>query len=167
MQEYREVELIRRSVRDVKKRGQELDKFRKMQGKAYEGVRSKVGRNIKVVTRVNKAMATQGDVTPTRRRPKTVMFNSTMNVKVDLTTPTGFADDSSWERTCTNDRFLNQSATVDHLRVADGGSRNHCCCHSSNRSTSQTKSRAELINEYSNSVLERSLSSSRSFMTKS
>ena len=37
-----------------------MDKLRKMQGKAYEGVKSKVGRNLKVVSRVNRANATRG-----------------------------------------------------------------------------------------------------------
>lgn len=86
LQEYREVELIRRSVKDVKKRGSDLEKFRKLQGKAYEGVKSKVGRNIKVVERVNRVNASRCDVTPTKRRPRTVIFNAaTINVKRDLT----------------------------------------------------------------------------------
>ena len=53
LQEYKKVELIRRAVKDVKSRGAELDKKRKMKGKAYEGVKSKIARNIKVVDKVN------------------------------------------------------------------------------------------------------------------
>ena len=45
--------MIRRAVKDVKSRGAELDKKRKMKGKAYDGVKSKIARNIKVVDRVN------------------------------------------------------------------------------------------------------------------
>lgn len=47
-----------------------MDKLRKMQGKAYEGVRSKVGRNLKVVERVNRAKATRGETTPERTNVK-------------------------------------------------------------------------------------------------
>ena len=52
--EYKKVELIRRAVNDVKKRGQDLDNKRKMKGKAYEGVKSKIARNIKIIDHVNK-----------------------------------------------------------------------------------------------------------------
>ena len=38
-----------------------MDKLRKMQGKAYEGVKSKVGRNLKVIYRVNRAKTTRGE----------------------------------------------------------------------------------------------------------
>ena len=97
LKEYKEVELIRRSVRDVQKRGQELDKLRKMQGAAYDGVKSKVARNIKVVNRVNKERAARGEIkldpvvtiprgyTPMKtRRPATsvTMVDSTTNNRV-------------------------------------------------------------------------------------
>ena len=52
--EYKKVEIIRRAVADVKRRGQELDKKRKMKGKAFEHVKSKIGQNIKIIDRVNK-----------------------------------------------------------------------------------------------------------------
>ena len=52
--DYKKVELIRRSVRDVQHRAEELDAKRKMKDKAYMGVKSKIARNIKVVDRVNK-----------------------------------------------------------------------------------------------------------------
>ena len=52
--EYKKVELIRRAVSDVKKRGQELDSKRKLKGKAYDNVKSKIARTIVVRDRVNK-----------------------------------------------------------------------------------------------------------------
>ena len=63
--QYNAVELIRRSVRDVKKRAEEMDKLRRMQGSAYEGVKSKVSRNMKIVDRVNKV--TRESCSPLKR----------------------------------------------------------------------------------------------------
>ena len=106
--EYKKVELIRRAVKDVKIRGEELDKKRKMQGKAYEGVKSKIARNIKVVDRVNRE---HGYVSPYKhRRPVTT---STTPQKI----PNVFVNDmkwqEAWERNCTN--YRDRSASREQL----------------------------------------------------
>ena len=64
--EYKRLELLRRSVKDVKLRAQEQEKKRKMQGKAYEGVKSKLARNLKVIDHVNK---TDFGYVPPHKRP--------------------------------------------------------------------------------------------------
>ncbi len=66
LKEYKEVELIRRAVSDVKKRAEEMELLRKMKGQAYVGVKSKVGRNMKVINRVNKKRVTitNGQLSP-------------------------------------------------------------------------------------------------------
>jgi len=65
VKQYNAVELIRRSVRDVKKRAEEMEKLRKMQGAAYEGVKSKVSRNMTIINRVNKV--TRESCSPVKR----------------------------------------------------------------------------------------------------
>lgn len=52
--QYEKNEFVRMAVKDVKKRGLELDKKRKMQGKAYDGVKSKIAGNMKVIDKVNR-----------------------------------------------------------------------------------------------------------------
>lgn len=47
-------ELIRKAVKDVKRRAGDQDQKRKMQGRAYSAVKSKVARNIKVIDKVRK-----------------------------------------------------------------------------------------------------------------
>ena len=53
---YKKQNLVRLAVRDVQKRGQQLDKKRKQQGKAYSAVKSKVAGNMKVIDRTNKEL---------------------------------------------------------------------------------------------------------------
>ena len=47
---------MRLAVQDVRARGQELDKKRKQQGKAYTAVKSKIAGNMKVIDRTNKEL---------------------------------------------------------------------------------------------------------------
>ena len=65
--QFKKVELIRRSVREVQDHAKELEQQRKMKGKAYEGVKSKIARNMKVTDRVNRG---RGYANP-HRRPST------------------------------------------------------------------------------------------------
>ena len=52
--DYMSLELVRKAVKDVKKRGQEQNQKRLMKERAYSAVKSKVGRNIKVIEKVKK-----------------------------------------------------------------------------------------------------------------
>ena len=63
--EAKKVELIRRSVRDVQMRAEEQETLRKMKSRAYEGVKSKIARNIKVIDKVNRD---RGYISPHRLR---------------------------------------------------------------------------------------------------
>ncbi len=68
--EYRKQELVRKAVYDVQVRGFELDQKRKLQSKAYSGVKSKIARNMKVIDRTNKDLGYSSNpynnVTPRR-----------------------------------------------------------------------------------------------------
>lgn len=160
LQEYKKVEIIRRSVRDVLKRGEDMDKHRKMQGKAYEGVKSKVGRNIKVVEKVNKDRILRGEVSPspTRKRPRTVL-DPKKNISRDVSV---FGDDISWSRNCTNHRrdLSSNSKACDRNQLTVD--RHSCCCHSSRHSSPGDRS----MNNSKSISPPRSVSN-RSFLTKS
>ena len=54
LDEYNKTEIIRRAVREVQKRSKAMDEHRKMKGKAYDGVKSKIARNMKVIDRENR-----------------------------------------------------------------------------------------------------------------
>ena len=99
--DYKKVELIRRSVRDVQIRAQELDTKRKMKGNAYTGVKSKIARNIKVIDRVNRD---HGFISP-HKRPHTASKLGNMSSRKTIVTERN--NEKSWERNCANHAIKN------------------------------------------------------------
>ena len=76
-----------------------------MQGRAYEGVKSKIARNIKVIDKVNRS---KGFVSPYRspRRKQSPKQKSTMSKSPMSAQKSTFSlvTDKSWERDCSNQR---------------------------------------------------------------
>ena len=70
--QFKKVELIRRSVKEVQDHAKELEEQRKLKGKAYDGVKSKIARNMKVTDKVNRD---RGYANP-RRRGSAQLSNS-------------------------------------------------------------------------------------------
>ena len=68
--EYQKLEVIRRAVKDVKERGKQLEQHRKMQGKAYEGVKSKIAQNMKVIDKVNRKQGYRGNPYAAKKTPQ-------------------------------------------------------------------------------------------------
>ena len=117
--DYKKVELIRRSVRDVQIRAQELDSKRRMQGSAYTGVKSKIARNIKVVDRVNR---NHGFISP-HKRPHTAAKLARVSSRKTFVTDRN--EDKSWERNCTNHSHTDvRTPAVKHYLSVDKASTN-------------------------------------------
>ncbi len=72
LHEYKKQDLVRLAVQDVRARGQQLDKKRKQQGKAYSAVKSKIAGNMKVIDRTNKELGYNLN----RYQPKKTMSQS-------------------------------------------------------------------------------------------
>ena len=86
-----------------------MDKLRRMQGSAYEGVKSKVARNMKIVDRVNKV--TRESCSPEKRPLSTL--NSTMRASKSSKL---LRDVKPWYRDCSNERE-DHYQPVDRLKV--------------------------------------------------
>jgi len=99
MEEYKKVELLRKAVRDVKKRGEDLEQKRKLKAKAYIGVQSKIARNIKIVDKVNREKGFTSPKKTTSHADKKTRPMSTMS-QTGISSRPDF--DQPWVRQCTN-----------------------------------------------------------------
>ena len=123
-----------------------MDEHRKMQGKAYEGIKSKIARNMKVIDRENKK---QGYRANPYQRPATVNNSPLRGAKFTRKQPPGIIidDQEPWTRNCTS-----KSPTRDELhKPRDSPARpvnGDCCCRTSPRN----RSKIEVMNDYAMNV---------------
>ena len=163
-----------------------------MKERAYDGVRSKIARNIKVIDKVNRAHGYHSHYLSPYKRPLTATqmapmsarsrrSNTTMNIPADSSR--GERAERSWQRNCTNynentsarrspiksQTKRTKTGGVDYLKLnkeAESGVmtelRHMCCCHASPRN----RSRLEIINEYDRNIKKLRSPSNLSFKSR-
>ena len=85
------------AVREVQRRGQQLDQKRKLQAKAYSDVKSKVARNMKVIDNTNRELGYRANPynSPKKRRPQSDLYQS-LRIKKKNVSPVKLDDSHSW-----------------------------------------------------------------------